>query len=299
MSSLFDDDELPAFMQRLFGSALFGRVIEHVLPILTGPGRNGKGTLLEALKYALGPLAGPVPSELLLRQRDSKNPDAPSASLMALRGKRIVWASETERGRHFSTQRVKWLCGGDTIVGRDPFGRRQVEFSPTHSIFLLTNDKPRADASDFAFWSRVLLIPFRFTFIDNPQGPYDRKRDPHRLEKLKAEAPGILAWLVRGCLEWQKHGLNPPESVRSETEQYRQGEDHFSRFIEDCCSIDSREEVKSSELFKAYRQWCDENGERATNGRVFGEEIGKKFDSYRKTAGVHYIGLGLHSRPEV
>ncbi len=196
-----------------------------------------------------------------------------------------------------STQRVKWLCGGDTIVGRDPFGRRQVEFSPTHSIFLLTNDKPRADASDFAFWSRVILIPFPFCFVDNPQGPYERKRDPHQLEKLKAEASGILAWLVRGCLEWQKQGLNPPQSILSGTEQYRQGEDRFSDFIEDCCFINPTLEVKSSELFKAYRQWCDENGERAVSGRTFGEEIGKKFDSYRKRAGVYYTGVGVHSKP--
>jgi putative DNA primase/helicase len=298
IASLFDNTEIAAFIQRLFGSALLGVVIEHLLPILTGGGRNGKGTILEALKYALGALAGPVPSELLLRQRDSKNPDAPSASLMALRGKRIVWASETERGRQFSTQRVKWLCGGDTVTGRDPFGRRQVEFSPTHSIFLLTNDKPRANASDFAFWSRVLLIPFRFTFIDNPQGLYERKRDPHQLEKLKAEAPGILTWLVGGCLEWQKQGLNPPKSILAETEQYRQGEDQISRFIEDCCFINSTVEVKSGELFKAYRQWCEENGERATSGRTFGEEIGKKFDSYRKATGVHYTGLEIGKRPE-
>lgn len=269
------------------------------MPILTGLGRNGKGTLLEALKHALGPLAGPVPSELLLKQRDSKNPDAPSASLMALRGKRIVWASETERGRHFSTQRVKWLCGGDTIVGRDPFGRRQVEFSPTHSIFLLTNDKPRADASDFAFWSRVLLIPFHFTFVDNPQGPHERRRDPYLLEKLKSEAPGILAWLIRGCLEWRKQGLNPPEIVLASTEQYRQDEDQFARFIEDCCIVERGIEVKAGDLFKVYRTWCEESGEKAANGRVFGEEMGKKFDAYRKTAGVHYIGLGLRSRPEV
>jgi putative DNA primase/helicase len=299
LESTTDDPEIASFKSRLYGSALPGIVIEHILPIFQGGGRNGKGTELEAVKHTLGVLAGPIPSEMLLRQRDPKNPDAPSASLMALRGKRLAWASEADRGRRFNAQMVKWLCGGDTLVGRDPFGRRQVEFTPTHSIFLLTNDRPRANASDFAFWSRVLLVPFRFTFVDNPQGPYERQRDPHLLEKLKAEAPGILAWLVRGCLEWQREGLNPPETVRAETEQYRQDEDQFSRFIEDYCWIDSAGEVKSSELFKAYRQWCDDNGERAVNGRVFGEEIGKKFDSYRKTSGVHYTGLKLHSRPEV
>lgn len=154
--SITDDKEIPSFKRRLFGSALPGTVIDRTLPVFEGPGgQNGKGTELETIKFTLGPLAGPIPSELLLKQGNAKNPDAPSASIMALRGKRIVWASETERGREFNTQKVKWLTGGDTLVGRDPFGRRQVEFTPSHSVFLLTNDKPRVPASDHAFWERA------------------------------------------------------------------------------------------------------------------------------------------------
>ena len=33
------------------------------------------------------------------------------------------------------------------------------------------------------------------------------KRDSNLREKLEAELSGILAWAVRGCLEWQKAGL--------------------------------------------------------------------------------------------
>jgi putative DNA primase/helicase len=297
-SSIFADDEIPSFNQRLYGASLPGAVIEHVLPVRIGEGFNGKGTEHEVLKHVLGGLAGPIPSELLLKQQKSKDPDAPSSSLMALRGKRIVWASETEKGRHFSIARIKWLVGGDTLVARDPFGRRQVEFSPTHSLFLLTNHKPRADASDKAFWGRMLLIPYAFTFSDDPSGPYQKKRDLHLGESVKAEAPGILAWMIRGCLKWQKQGLNPPEIVRESTEEYRQSEDQLGRFLDDCCRLDSKEEVKSSVLLKAYQVWCDTVGEKPMSGRTFGEEMGKRFDSYRKGTGWHYLELRFRREDE-
>ena len=287
-----NDEEIPSFKRRLFGSSLPGIVIEQVFPIFHGEGRNGKGTEFETIKFVLGPLAGPMPAEMLLKQRDSKNPDAPSASIMALRGKRIVWASETERGRRFNIPMVKWLVGADTLVGRDPFGKRQVEFSPTHSLFLLTNDKPRADASGFAFWNRVLLIPFPHHFVDDPQKPCDRKRDPHLLEKLKTEASGILAWLVGGCLEWQAHGLNPPETVRLETEQYHQEEDRLGRFIDECCVVEATREVEAGRLFKAYQGWSQEFGEKHLGGRTFGDEMKKRFNSY-KLGTIRYIGIGL------
>jgi len=293
-ATITDDKDIPGFKRRLFGSALPGTVIERVLPIFDGPGgQNGKGTELETIKFTLGPLAGPIPSELLLKQSKLKDPDAPSASVMALRGKRIVWASETERGKAFNTQKAKWLTGGDTLVGRDPFGKRQVTFVPSHSIFLLTNDKPRVPASDHAFWERAFLIKFPFTFKENPTGKYERKRDAHLLEKLKAEASGILAWLVRGCLEWQQQGLNPPESVREHTGKYRKDEDQIARFIEDKCVTGQGREVKSSVLSNAYRVWCEENGETPVKGREFTDEIGKQFDSYHKNTGNYYIGLAL------
>jgi putative DNA primase/helicase len=291
-AAITNDEDIPGFKQRLFGSALPAAVIEQIFPVFWGAGRNGKGTELEIVKFVLGPLAGPTPAEMLLKQRNPRNPDAPTTSTMALRGKRIVWASETERGRHFDTAGVKLLVGGDTLVGRNPFDKRQVEFSPTHSLFLLTNEKPRADASDMAFWHRVLLIPFPHCFVDDPQRPQDRKRDPHLLEKLKAEASGTLAWLVRGCLEWQKRGLDPPETVQMETHQYRHDEDRLGRFLDERCIVEAGKEVEAAKLFKAYQEWAAEEGEKPVGGRTFGEEMKRRFDSY-KAGSIRYAGIGL------
>lgn len=291
--TITDDEKLPDFKRRLYGSAMPGMVIERLLSIYDGPGgQNGKGTELETLHSVLGPLAGPIPSELLLKQDRPQGPDAPTATLMSLRGKRIVWASEIERGRAFNTQKVKWLTGGDTLTGRDPYGKRQVEFAPSHSVFLITNHKPHVPASDHAFWARVILVEFPFTFTDIPTGPNERQKDPHLIEKLTAESSGILAWLVRGCIEWQREGLKPPESVLEHRREYRSTEDQLGRFIEDRCTIGPNLVVKSGILFQAYRAWCEGAGEKAMGLRTFGEEMKGKFDSYKEGC-MFYVGLAF------
>ncbi|MFQ5737240.1 MAG: phage/plasmid primase, P4 family, partial [Thermodesulfobacteriota bacterium] len=222
-------------------------------------GRNGKGTLVETLRYVLGPLAQPIQSEMLLDQRSARASSGPSPDIMSLKGLRIAFASETDEGRKFSTSKAKWLSGGDTLTGRNPHDRYETTFEPTHLLCLLTNHLPHAPGDDFAFWQRIHLVPFDVHFIDNPKNENERPCDKMLPEKLKAEASGILAWLVRGCIEWQRQGLNPPAVVRSATEQYRVSEDLISEFIEACCypieetSKDVRTQYK--ELYDAFEAW--------------------------------------------
>jgi hypothetical protein len=53
-----------------------------------------------------------------------------------------------------------------------------------------------------------------------------RERDPNLLEKLRAEWPGIMAWAVRGCIEWHRNGMQTPAEVRAATDEYH---------AESCC----------------------------------------------------------------
>lgn len=208
LSTIVDgEQELVTYLQRLLGYSISRLTMEHIFPVLWGKGRNGKGTLLQSLADVLGPLAGPVKSEMLLEQGRTRSSASPDSDIMALRGRRLAWVSETDEGRKLNAGRVKLLVGGDTLCGRPPFGKREVQFQPTHTLLLLTNHKPKADPSDYALWQRVHLIPFTLSFVDNPTGPNERRRDPYLAERLRAEASGILAWLVRGCLAWQRDGL--------------------------------------------------------------------------------------------
>uniref|UniRef100_A0A7V4G682 DNA primase n=1 Tax=Desulfobacca acetoxidans TaxID=60893 RepID=A0A7V4G682_9BACT len=293
LADIFDgDEELISFLKRLLGYSLSGEVVEHIFPILWGGGRNGKSTLLESLHHVLGPLSGAVPSELLLKQFHPRSSAAPSPDIMALRGKRLVWASEIEEGRKLDTAKTKWLVGGDTLIGRDPHGKRMVSFIPTHTLFLLTNHRPRLAADDDAVWERVFLVPFTMSFVDQPMAPHQRPRDKEISEKLKKEAPGILSWLVQGCLECQKVGLQPPPMVVAATREYRQSEDTLQDFFDDCCILAPHAQVKAGELYEAYRDWCNRNGLKPLNGKSFGQKLRARF-SWKKSGIIIYEGIGL------
>ena len=293
LKSVFDgQEEIALYLRRLLGYGITGLVVEHVFPILHGIGRNGKGTLLEILGEVLGHLAAPVQAEMLLDQGRARSSAGPSADVMALRGRRIAWASETNEGRKLDSSRVKALVGGDTLVGRAPYGRREISFKPSHLLLLMTNHKPKVDAEDYALWKRIALIPFPLSFVDNPFKPNERPKDPDLPEKLRAEGPGILAWLVSGCLEWQRQGLNPPEVVRLATSDYQADEDLIQHFINDRCIVRKACEAKANQIYQAYQAWCSDNGHRPLSGTKFGAKMKVRFDSYKRGI-VHYIGIGL------
>jgi len=292
---IFDgNEELVGYLQRLFGYSITGLTVEHVLPILWGGGRNGKGTMLETLGFVLGDLAKPIQAEMLMHQGRMRSSAGPSPDIMALRGRRLAWGSETDEGVRIDLAKVKYLTGGDTLVGRPPHARDMIQFSPTHTLFLLTNHKPEIPINESGIWDRVNLIPFTLRFVDEPTEANDRKRDPFLPDKLKAEAPGILAWLVRGCLEWQKSRLNPPSIVKETTAEYRKDEDILGSFLEEMTYIDVNSKVKAGELYKAYERWALSNGYKPIGGKKFGERISKIYKRTRGSKGNYYAGVGLH-----
>jgi len=292
-----DEQDRADYLRRLFGYGITGLVREHVFAVFFGHGRNGKGTMIETLKAILGPMAKPVEAELLLDQGRPGNPGAPSPHIMQLHGLRLIFASESEKGRRFSASRVKWLSGGDTLTGRTPHDRHPTIFAPSHLLILQTNDKPRADAQDFAFWSRLHLVEFSMAYVERPKAANERKLDETLRERLFKEGPGILAWLVRGCLEWQKQGLNPPRSVLAATAEYRQSEDDLFAWIEDKCIEAEDATVTAKAAYQSFRDWWTENiSDKPPSQKRFGDSMTKR--GYMKDRGAsggnrRYIGLEL------
>jgi len=295
-STFGGDAELVKFMGRLLGYAITGQTTEAITPILWGAGRNGKTVLLQAVSDVLGPdLAGPIEAEMLLESRFTRQSGGPSSDLLHLRGRRLAWLSETNENRRINSGKVKLLSGGDLITGRAPFGKRQITFRPTHKIFLLTNHRPRADAQDMALWARVLLIPFEMVFVPrpNPAKSNERLADLNMAEKLRAEGPGILAWLVNGCLEWQRIGLNPPESVMVATKQYQEAEDTLKTFRAERCNEGPTLQVRAGAFYTAYKVWAEGNGEQPVTGKKFGLFMTEVYDSTKKGTGKVYLGVDI------
>ncbi len=288
------DTDLIEFLQRLLGYGITGLCTEHVLPVLWGEGRNGKDTLLSTLKHVLGPLADPVSHSVLI----DTGKDARSATphLVDLQGKRLVWVSETAEGERLNTGLVKLLTGGGSVPARGLYERHIRRIEPQYLVLLVTNNKPHASADDYALWKRLLLIPFTQKFVGNPTRPDEHQHDLHLLEKLKAESGGILAWLVRGCLEWQRIGLRPPETVRAATEAYQADEDVLGRFLEEECKADPTMEAKASTLYRAYKGWVEEYGlGRPMSLTAFAKRILRRFEKRQDRRGVFYQGIGLLS----
>ncbi len=288
---------LIAFLQRLLGYSITGLVSEHIFPIFYGEeGRNGKDTLFTLLKFVLSTaIANAVSNDVLLSADKGRAAGAATPHLADLQGKRIVWGSETKQGDKFNVSQVKQLTGGGGIPARKNYGD-QYTFDPTHTLFLMTNNRPHADAKDKAFWTRVCLIEFNLRFVDDPVEENERKADTNLPKELEAEASGILAWLVRGCLEYQKQGLNRPDIVKMATESYRASEDNIQQFIDECCLLGDSYHVGANDLYKAYSEWCEDNRISHTsriNGKTFGEDVSKRFSKKRAARGYIYKGIGL------
>ena len=282
LRDVFVDDELIQFVQRLFGYFLTGDVSEQILALFWGRGANGKSTLLNAFLDTIGPdYTMQCMPDFLMEKKGESHPTE-KASLF---GKRFVNCVETEASRKLSESMVKMLTGGEKIMARrmrEDFW----EFDPTHKLVLCTNHRPIISGTDHGIWRRVLLVPFLQRFDGE-------RRDKQLPEKLKAERAGILAWAVRGCLEWQRIGLNPPPSVCSATEDYRSSEDIFGRFIADCCVVNKSTAVKFAELYERFEKWAEDAGEFLPSKRVVGawlEDNG--FEKYSAN-GRWYRGLIL------
>ena len=291
-------------MQRLFGYGITGMTVEHIFPVMHGAGRNGKSLIIEAISHALGDYAGPVPAEMLLESSRSTSAASPTPEIMALKGLRLAFASETDEGRRFSAAKVKWLTGGDKLTGRGLHDKRLTTFDPTHMLILLTNHKPSAPDGDFAFWERCFLIPHKMRFVSrdpDPDKPSERCADKYLVHKLRDCAPGILAWLVRGCLEWQRRGLDPPPEILTATSEYQQDEGTIERFLEMSTVTAPSLRISASELYAAYEHWYRANINKNVKYTPSQKRFGGAFMALERFARIKsggvYIYLGLDLSP--
>ena len=290
---IFDNDaEIVAYLHRLLGYSITGMTTEHVLPVFCGQGRNGKGTIFEVLGRILGDIAKPCGPELLVEVSGLKSGSAASPDIMDLMGRRIAWTSETDGNRTFNMAKVKRLTGNDSLKGRHLF-KDLVTFDPTHKLFLLTNSKPHADANDYAFWKRIQLLNFPISFVDDPVRDNERPRDPHLMSKLLDERSGILAWLVRGCLEWQRININPPDKILRDSSEYQAEEDVLGAFIDETCAVGPNNKVSAKVLYDAYKKWAIESGHRPWSLTTFGKKMTMSYPKSHANGVIFYQGISL------
>lgn len=276
------DTELIAYLQRMAGYALTGLTTEHAFFFLYGTGTNGKSTFLDALVACAGNYHRTAQIDIFIDSRTERHP----TDLAALHGARVVTATETEEGRRWAESKIKVLTGGDKISAR--FMRQDFfEFTPQFKLIIAGNHKPSLRSVDEAIRRRFHLVPFAVTI---PKA----ERDLQLSEKLKAELPGILQWMIEGCLKWQRAKLSPPNAVTTATDKYLSAEDSIGEWINEFCNQDASAWESTASLFASWKGWAERAGEHPGTQKRFTTLLeGRGFEYHRKTHGRGFSGLSL------
>jgi putative DNA primase/helicase len=289
LERVLPDPDLRAFVQRYVGYSLTGLTTEQVIAILYGPGANGKSVFVETIRAALGDYGQQAPAETFLERRDTIPND-----VARLRGARFVAATETAEGRRLNEALVKRMTGGDTMVARFMRGE-WFEFPATFKVVLATNHRPEIRGTDEAIWRRIRLVPFTVTIPP-------AERDQTLGAQLRDELPGILAWAVAGCLDWQRDGLGSAEAVTAATTAYRGDMDLLGDFLDECCDLSPDAQCRAADLYACFTGWADRNGTPKTDRlsqQAFGRRLSERgLVQHRTKSARLWLGIQVASGEE-
>jgi putative DNA primase/helicase len=274
--------ELVSYLQRVAGYALTGSTQEHALFFAHGHGANGKSVTTSTIAGVFGDYHRTAPIETFVASNGDRHP----TDLAGLRAARLVTAVETEEGRGWAESKIKTLTGGDRIAAR--FMRQDFfEYTPSFKLLIAGNHRPGLRSVDEAIRRRFHLIPFDVTIPAS-------ERDVALVERLKAEWPGILAWAIQGCLNWQRQSLQPPAAVREATEAYLLAEDALTAWIDEKCERRSTAWTAVGDLFASWSAWATRLGEQPGSAKRFAQTLGSRgFVAKRKDFGRGFEGLKL------
>ncbi|MBI4602720.1 MAG: bifunctional DNA primase/polymerase [Planctomycetes bacterium] len=276
-------EDLAAFLQRAAGYSASGDTRERCFFLLWGTGKNGKSVFLTTFRNVLGDYATKTPVETICVKRGEAIPN----DVARLHGTRFVYCAESGEGKILNEALVKDLTGREHVTARFLYAE-YFDFIPNFKLWLGTNHKPIVRGGDNAIWDRVRLVPFTVRF----DGPREIKALD---DLLLAEGPGILNWIVAGCLAWQRDGLREPKEVLAATAKYREDSDLVGEFVTECCLESPRLSTRAFTLYRAYRQWAEDSGLRPMSQRAFGERLQERgYARARGTGGPYvYHGVGL------
>lgn len=280
------DKSLQLYLQRMIGYCMTAYTKEQCMFFLYGNGSNGKSVFVDTIAYMLGEYAASCQPETVM-MRDRNN--TARGDLARLKGARMVVTSEPNDGCRLDEGIVKQMTGGteNKLTARFLYGR-EFEFSPEFKIVMSTNYKPVIKGTDNGIWRRVRLIPFTAEFTKE-------NRDPQLTEKLRRELPGILNWAIAGAVGWCKEGLPPCAIIDEAGQEYRSEMDRVQQFLDDCTTRSESSSTQASTLYKCYKAWCSEQGDRFPVGSTkFFMELKRRFKSRKTEAYNEYIGIKIN-----
>lgn len=279
------DAELIHYLQKLGGYCLTGSTREQTLTFIWGPGGNGKSVFLNTLLAILGDYARTAPMDTFT----ASHYDRHSTDLAMLQGARLVAASETQAGKRWDEQRVKAISSGEPTSAR--YMRQDYfTFTPVCKLLFIGNHRPEIRDVDAAMRRRIHMLPFTVT-----PAAVDREL----AGKLREEYPGILQWLITGCLAWQAEGLAPPAIVQASTQDYFEEQDALGLWMEELVDAQATPQwTRSTHLYERWEAWANRHGEYVGTQRRFSMALEARRVAKRKAPGTRQAEFLLTLKPE-
>ncbi|WP_025227805.1 phage/plasmid primase, P4 family [Fimbriimonas ginsengisoli] len=288
LATIFENDEtLMRYIWKACGYSLTGDVSEKCFFYLYGHnGDNGKSVFIRTLLAILGPYGRAMPTSSFLAKRDGS--DAANNDIARLKGARVASASEVGEGQRLDEELIKLLTGNDVITARFLY-QEHFDFLPEFKVWFTGNYRPIIRGQDRAIWNRPRLIPFNYSV---PKEAQDTKLSV----KLRAEYPGILAWMIAGCKAWQSEGLGRPDVIAAAVEEYREDMDDLGDFLEQCTTQGKGFSASAHKLYEAFEKWCKMNGMKVMTSTSFGRKLTARGIAKVKTnTGAIYQEIALLS----
>jgi putative DNA primase/helicase len=258
-----EDPEMISFLQRLAGYSMWGTGKLEKMFFLFGNGRNGKGKFLLTLQRILGNYADTIPFATFL-EGAKHSAGGPNESIAKLVGKRLAIAQESKPTGRFNEALLLALTGGDRVSAQFKYGH-EFEFEPQFTLILAANHKPKVIDQTEAIKSRIVMVPFSVRIPEE-------ERDLDLADKLWAERDGILAWCVKGAVEWNARGIAIPRLVTEASKEYFVEQDAVGQWLAECTERGPHE-APAGLAYDSFKSFAKENGFFAKDSREFKKEL--------------------------
>jgi P4 family phage/plasmid primase-like protien len=260
-TKIYPDVAVREYCLTLYSACLEGANHEQKFYIMSGGGGNGKSKIIDLIGKTLGEYQDSLSATALTRKRADAGNANPE--FIDLKNKRYVSMVEPEEGEKINTSLMKQLCGQDMLKVRGLF-KDQQGFVFTARIFMSCNTMPGVNSMDNGTWRRIMVIPHVATFVEEgkPTNPaaHIHPRDPlldNKINRWRPYFASLLAWYYEN--HYLRHGLVPPPQVTAASMQYKEENDSFAAFCQDCIVRETGTETKVRDIMSRYKEWTKFN----------------------------------------